>query len=82
MDEAVTQMKLVINRDRLPGNIATDKVIRAPDDSVVALDHYFDEDGYVVANVNRLAELSPKIACFGEILDKSGRRFFEVFFKV
>jgi hypothetical protein len=81
MNEAVIQMKLVINRNRLPENIAADDVIKVLDNSIIALDRYFNQDGYVVANINRLAELSPKIARFGEILDKSGRRFFEVFFK-
>lgn len=81
MEEAVKEMRLVVNRRQVPPDIAADRVIKALDDAIVELDSYFDEDGYVIANVNRLAELSPRIARFSQVLDKEGRRFFEVIFK-
>lgn len=81
MEEAVTDRKVIINRTQLPHDLEMDKVIRSLDDTIVKLENLFDEDGYVVANVNRLAELSPRIDRFTKVMDRSGRRFFEVRFK-
>lgn len=81
MDEAVKEARLVVNEKKLPEYLKMDPVIRALDEGVVKLGQFFDEDGYVSANVNRVAELSPRIAQFVEIMDKKGRWFFEVVFK-
>lgn len=81
LEEAVSERKIIINRRQLPADIEADKVIRALDDAILELDHFFDENGYVVANVNRLAELSSRIDHFAEVTDKSGRRFFQVLFR-
>lgn len=81
MDEAVKETRLVINEKRLPEYLKIDPVTRALDEGMVRLGDYFDDDGYVAANVNRLAELPPRIRQFSEIMDKQGRRFFEVIFK-
>jgi hypothetical protein len=69
------------NENNLPDYLKTDPVTKALDEGAVRLGEYLGNDGYVAANINRLAELSPPIKQFSEILDKQGRRFFEAYFK-
>ncbi len=81
MENAVTDMKMVINKNKLPHDLANDKLIKPLDDAILQLDNIFKEDGYVVANINRIASLSPRIEKFVQVLDNSGRCFYEVVFK-
>lgn len=81
MQEAVDKSLLVINRNKLPSDLSLDSVIEALEEGAIELEKTFDEHGYVVAQVNRVAELSSRIESFVEVLDKTGRRFYEVVFK-
>jgi len=54
-----------------------DEVVKALDDEIVNIDGHFAENGYVVANIDRLAELSDRIQRFTEVTDKEGRLFFD-----
>lgn len=81
MLEAVKEARLIINKNRLPHDLQIDKVIGAIDEAVLEIDDAFDEKGYVVANINRVAELSPRLSGFIEVTDKLGRIFFEITFK-
>jgi len=81
MQAAVDKSLLVINRNKLPADLSLDTVIEALEEGMIQLEETFDEHGYVVAQVDRVAELSPRIESFVEVLDKTGRRFYEVVFK-
>ena len=81
MQDAVDKSLLVINRHKLPADLNTDTVIEALEEGMIQLEDTFDEHGYVVAQVDRVAELSARIESFVEVMDKTGRRFFEVVFK-
>jgi len=81
MQAAVDKSLLVINRNKLPADLSLDKVIEALEEGIIQLEETFEEHGYVVAQVDRVAELSPRIESFVEVLDKTGRRFYEVVFK-
>ena len=81
MEEALKQQKFVIQTQKLNLELKADNVIKAFDDSIILLDDTFGDKGYVMANINRVAELSPKIDRFEEIIDKAGRTFYEIVFK-
>lgn len=81
MQDAVDKSLLIINRNKLPDDLRLDTVIEALEEGMIQLEETFDEHGYVVAQVDRVAELSARIESFAEVLDKSGRRFYEVIFK-
>jgi len=81
MEEAVDKSLIVINKNKLPADLHLDKVLEALEEGMIQLEETFDEHGYVVAQVDRVAELSARIESFAEVLDKTGRRFFEVVFK-
>lgn len=81
METAVKEARLVINKEKIPADLKADKVLRAIDDALIEIDEAFDEKGYVVANINRVAELSPRLEKFVEVTDKLGRNFFEIVFK-
>jgi hypothetical protein len=57
-------------------------VVEALEEGMITLENTFDENGYVVAQVGRVAELADRIERFEAVLDKTGRRFYEVVFKV
>lgn len=57
MEHAVEESRIVIDRKKLPQEISNDDVIKALDEKIILLEEIFGEDGYVVANINRLAEM-------------------------
>jgi len=76
----IEEGRVVINRNRLPGDLKGDSLTEALSKNVIALDSLFDEQGYVVANVNRAAGLSGRIEKVVSTFDRSGRLFYEVQF--
>jgi hypothetical protein len=80
MQQAVEESRLIINRNRLPEDLKMDEVLKALDNEIVQIDNSFHEDGYVIANIDRLAELASRIESFEETLDRAGRKFFAVVF--
>jgi len=81
METIVNESLLVVNREKLPTDLQADTVTQAFEEGMVALDQAFDEQGYVVAQVNRVAELSARIEHFVSVKDKKGGLFWEVRFK-
>lgn len=47
----------------------------------ISLDHYFEEDGLVMVNIERLTKTPDLISKFVDIADKQGNKFIEVLFK-
>jgi uncharacterized protein Yka (UPF0111/DUF47 family) len=82
LEEAVDQSLLVIDRSKLSIDLQFDSVVEALEEGMITLENTFDENGYVVAQVGRVAELADRIERFEAVLDKTGRRFYEVVFKV
>lgn len=80
LQEVISEGRMIINRDKLPDDLKPDKIIKAVDKGMIELDSYFDQNGYVVANVNRVASLSGRIDKVVSVTDKLGRLFYEVEF--
>lgn len=81
MEAIVDESLLVINRDKVPADLQTDRVLQAFEEGMATLDNSFDEKGYVVAEINRVAELSARIKKFVAVKDKKGGLFWEVLFE-
>lgn len=81
LEDVVDNSLLIVNRNKLPADLLMDQLIEAIEEGVIELENIFDEKGYVVAQVDRLAELSSRIERFESVLDRTGRRFYEVVFK-
>ena len=81
MEVAVNQSLMLVNKKRLPADLMADEVTHAIEEGMIQLEDVFAEDGYVVAQVDRVARLSYRIERFEKVIDKTGRRFFEVVFK-
>lgn len=81
LEDVVDNSLLIVNRNKLPADLIMDQLIEAIEEGVIELENIFDEKGYVVAQVDRLAELSSRIERFESVLDRTGRRFYGVVFK-
>lgn len=80
LKQAITEGRMIVNRQKLPEDLKIDRLLNAIDDNVIALDNYFDENGFVVANVNRVSKLSGRIKKVATIADNLGRYFYEIKF--
>lgn len=81
MDEAVRQYRFIINRERLPKGLSILDLEQTISEARIKIEDIFEEKGYVVVNVNKIARIPDKISRFGRVLDKQGRYFYEIIFK-
>lgn len=81
LQNIIDEGRMLINRNRLPNDIRGGRVEKAISEGEILLDGIFSEYGYLVANVNEVAELSSRIEKVVEIMDNSGREFYEVLFR-
>lgn len=80
LQQVINEGRMIVNQRHLPEDLKIDKLVKALDEGVIGLDAYFDKNGYVVANVNRVAGLSARINKVTNVLDKAGRIFYEIQF--
>ncbi len=80
IESAIEEGRIIVNRRKLPKDLRSDNLAKAIDNEVIMLDKSFDRNGYVVANVNRVANLSGRIESVIGVMDKLGRKYFEVNF--
>ncbi|MGJ7029565.1 HIRAN domain-containing protein [Niabella hirudinis] len=80
LQEIITEGRMLINENRLPADLKQDALTRVLKDNAIVLNNVFDERGYMVANVNRVAELSYRIEKVIGVFDKAGRLFYEIRF--
>lgn len=81
MDEVARQSKLIINKKRVPQSFSVEDLEQTINQASLTIEEFFGEDGYVVANINKIATIPDKILTFEKISDKYGRYFYEVIFK-
>jgi len=87
LDDVVNNSRFVINRNRQRDKIlstvsdfesSVDGLFETINDNIVQIDNVFDEDGYVVANVEKIASIPDRIEKFVKVVDKTGNIFYEV----
>lgn len=81
MDEVARQSKLIINKKRVPQSFSVEDLEQTINQASLTIEEFFGEEGYIVANVNKIAAIPDRILAFEKILDKYGRYFYEVIFK-
>lgn len=82
LQSAIEEGRIVINKNRLPIDLSADSLLHALHEGEIQLNEIFDEKGYVVANVNRLAGLSHRIDKVVHTADALGRKFYEINFRL
>lgn len=80
LQAAISEGRILVNTNRLPDDLRGDTLIRAIKDGIITLDQVFEENGYLVANVNRVASLSGRIKGVVGAFDKAGRLSYEIQF--
>ena len=73
LENAINGGKIILNKNTLPEDLLSDNVVNALNNQMVTLDGYFNKEGYIVANVNRVAKLSGRIDKVVTTTDKVGR---------
>jgi hypothetical protein len=81
MEDAISESRLLIRKDKIPNSMSIDELAERFNDETIKIDNLFDNEGYVVANINEIAQIPNKIEKFEKLLDKTGKMFFEVIFK-
>ena len=81
METAVNESRIVIQKNRIPSTISLNEIEAKLNNEIINIENTFDENGYIVANINKISTIPDKISSFVKILDKSGKQFYEVIFK-
>ncbi len=80
MNAAIEQRRLVVDKNRVsPEDLQ--ELSEKINDQILEIENVFGEDGYVVANVNKIAQAPSRIENIVKITDEQGRAFFEVVLK-
>lgn len=80
LEEILSEGRLMIKYHQLPKDLKEDKLTQAVREGIISLENIFGDEGYIVANVNRVAELSQRIEKVVAVTDKFGRNFYEIRF--
>ena len=81
MEEVVNQSRIVVRKETVPKEVSLHQIEAKFNNQVIQIDNMFKEDGYIVANVNKIALIPDKIRRFEKLIDKHGSLFYEVVFK-
>ena len=81
LETAVNESRIVIKKNKIPTTINAIDIEAKVNNTAINIENTFEEEGYIVANINKIATIPDKISSFIKILDKNGKQFFEVIFK-
>ncbi|HOZ97471.1 MAG TPA: HIRAN domain-containing protein [Niabella sp.] len=79
-EQMIYEGRLVVNKNKLPADLKGKDITHALKEGEILLNHLFDEEGFLVANVNEVARLSTRIDKVVEAVDSTGRLFYEIRF--
>ncbi len=80
MNAAIEQHRLVVDKNKVSVE-DLQELSEKINDQILEIENVFGEDGYVVVNVNKIAQIPSKIENIVKIIDEQGRTFFEVVLK-
>lgn len=81
METVVNESRIVIQKNTIPKDISISDIEATLNEGVLKIENIFDDDGYVIANINKLATIPDRIQSFEKLLDKQGNLFYEIIFK-
>lgn len=81
IEDAVNESRIVIQKNSIPATISLAEIEAKLNNEIINIENTFSDEGYIVANVNKVATMPDKIEKFSKIVDKHGNHFFEVLFK-
>lgn len=81
MEEAVNESRIVIQKNKIPKSLSINEIGAKLNDEIINIENTFNENGYIVANINKIATMPDQIMQFEKILDKHGNLFYEIIFK-
>ncbi|MBC8046195.1 MAG: HIRAN domain-containing protein [Fimbriimonadaceae bacterium] len=71
----------VVNKNRIPEKYRNDSLLHTLNNAEITLDKYFDEEGYIVASVDRLSQLDSEIKTIVIRKTTNGKDVFEALFE-
>lgn len=80
MTNAIEQSRLVVHKNKISLE-DLEELSEKINDQILEIENVFGENGYVVANVNKIARIPSKIENIVKITDEQGRAFFEIILK-
>lgn len=80
MNAAIEQRRLVVDKNKVSSEDLREFSEKI-NEQILELENVFKEDGYVVVNVNKIAQIPSRIENIVKITDEQGRAFFEVIIK-
>jgi hypothetical protein len=81
METVVNESRIVIQKNTIPKDISISDIEATLNESLLKIENIFDDDGYIIANINKLATIPDRIQSFEKLLDKQGNLFYEIIFK-
>lgn len=81
LEEAFQQSKIIIQKEKAKGYAISD-LAEQIDTQVLNINHLFDNEGYIVANVDKIAEMPKQIERFVKKIDVMGNVFYEAVLKM
>ncbi len=80
METVVNESRIVIKKNTIPKNISISEIEATLNDSIIKIENIFDDDGYIIANINKVATIPDRISSFEKVTDKYGNLFYEIIF--
>lgn len=80
MENAVNESRIIINKDKIPTSISLNEIEAKLNNEIIKIENTFNENGFIVANINKIATMPDKIKQFVKIVDKNGNLFYELIF--
>lgn len=70
--------RIIINKNKLPPDLQNTSISQVLTKEEISLHDFFDENGYLVANINKISTIPDRIKEVVTIIDKYGRTFYEI----
>jgi hypothetical protein len=81
METVVNESRMVIQKRSVPKDISILDIEATLNEGLLKIENIFENDGYVIANINKVATIPDRIQSFEKLLDKHGNLFYEIIFK-
>jgi hypothetical protein len=81
METVVNESRMVIKKKSIPKDISISDIEATLNDEILKIENIFEDDGYIIANINKVATIPDRIQSFEKLIDKHGNLFYEIMFK-